>query len=184
MALPSSGPISLNDMNTDRGIASGTQIDLATAGNAYGVSYTTNGSNDLQFFEFYGLSITTPAPTPAPTPPPTPPPTPAPTPAPLTITNSGVTCFGAVGSFTSTIAGGSGTYDWIAIATSPADASNAVNGISGTRYAASPNPYQWSNISNGTYYVAVKDSDGTVTVQTLTVTVSCTTPAPTPPSQV
>jgi hypothetical protein len=57
MALPTSGPISLNDMNTDRGIASGTQIDLASAGTAYSVSYTTNGSNDLQFLEFYGKSI-------------------------------------------------------------------------------------------------------------------------------
>ena len=51
MALPSSGPISMDDMNTDRGIASGTQIDLATAGNVYGVSYLTNGSNYLEFFE-------------------------------------------------------------------------------------------------------------------------------------
>ena len=63
MALPSSGPISMNDMNTDRGIASGTQIDLAAAGTAYSVSYATNGTNDLQFFEFYGLSIG-PPPTP------------------------------------------------------------------------------------------------------------------------
>jgi hypothetical protein len=58
MALPSSGPISMADMNTDRGISATTQIDLASAGSAYGVSYTTNGSNDLQFFEFYGLSTT------------------------------------------------------------------------------------------------------------------------------
>jgi len=68
MALPAVGnPISMNDMNTDRGIASGTQIDLATAGNAYGVSYLTNGSNYLEFFEFYGKSVgggtTTAAPT-------------------------------------------------------------------------------------------------------------------------
>jgi hypothetical protein len=53
----------MNDMNTDRFIASGTQIDLATAGTAYSVSYATNGSNDLQFSEFYGAS-TGPAPTP------------------------------------------------------------------------------------------------------------------------
>ena len=65
MALQSSGPISMNDMNTDRGIASGTQIDLATAGTAYSVSYATDGSNDLQFFEFYGKSAGTP---PSPTP--------------------------------------------------------------------------------------------------------------------
>jgi len=68
MALPSSGPISMNDMNTDRGIASGTQINLATAGTAYSVSYATDGSNDLQFFEFYGKSVGAPTP-PTPTPP-------------------------------------------------------------------------------------------------------------------
>jgi hypothetical protein len=58
MALPASGQISMDNMNTDRGIASGTQIDLATAGTAYSVSYNTSGTNDLQFSEFYGLSIT------------------------------------------------------------------------------------------------------------------------------
>lgn len=59
MALPASGPISMNDMNTDRGIASGTQIDLAAAGTAYFISYNTSGTNDLRFSEFYGASATT-----------------------------------------------------------------------------------------------------------------------------
>jgi hypothetical protein len=54
MAIPSSGEISMNLFNTDRGIASGTQIDLAAAGTAYAVSYTTDGSNDLQMLEFRG----------------------------------------------------------------------------------------------------------------------------------
>jgi hypothetical protein len=62
----------MNDMNTDRGIASGTQIDLAAAGTAYSVSYNTAGTNQLGMDEFYGRSIATP-----PTPPPTPPPPPA-----------------------------------------------------------------------------------------------------------
>jgi hypothetical protein len=57
MALPSSGPISMNDMNTDRGIPSGTEISLSVAGSAYGVSYTTDGTNDLQFLEFYGKFV-------------------------------------------------------------------------------------------------------------------------------
>ena len=64
MALQVSGPISMNDMNTDRAIASGTQIDLASAGTAYSVSYATNGSDDLQFSEFYGKSAGAP-PTPS-----------------------------------------------------------------------------------------------------------------------
>ncbi len=34
MALPASGEISFNLFNTDRGIASGTQVDMAAAGTA------------------------------------------------------------------------------------------------------------------------------------------------------
>ena len=37
MALPQSGPISMDQMNTDRGIASGTRIDLDAAAIAYGM---------------------------------------------------------------------------------------------------------------------------------------------------
>ena len=71
MAIPASGEISFNLFNTDRGIASGTQVDIATAATAYGVSYTTNGSNDININEFYGKSVGGgggPGPTP-PTPP-------------------------------------------------------------------------------------------------------------------
>jgi len=92
---------------------------------------------------------------------------------PLSIANSGVTCFGNVGSFTSTISGGSGTYSRIVIATSQANASNAV--VNGPYNSVSSNPYSWSNISNGTWYVAVMDSNGTVSVQNTGVVVNCTT---------
>jgi hypothetical protein len=57
MPLPASGQISMNDMNTDRGIASGTQIDLAAAAIVYSVSYTTDGTNQLGMDEFYNKSI-------------------------------------------------------------------------------------------------------------------------------
>ena len=76
MALQVSGQISMNDMNIDRGIPSATQINLATAGTAYGVSYNTIGTDDLKFSEFYGLSV--PSPTP-------------PSPPPLSITPTRVT---------------------------------------------------------------------------------------------
>ena len=56
MSIPSTGEISMNLFNTDRGIASGTRIDLAAAGTAYAVSYTTDGTNDLQMAEFRGKS--------------------------------------------------------------------------------------------------------------------------------
>lgn len=91
MAIPASGEISFNLFNTDRSLTSGTQVDMAAAGTAYSVSYTTDGSNDLKMDEFYGKSAgTTPAPTTAPptsapttAPPTTPPPTASPpTPAP------------------------------------------------------------------------------------------------------
>jgi hypothetical protein len=82
MALPSTGEISFNLFNTDRNIASGTQVDMDTAAIAYGIPTKPHGMD-----EFRGRGTGTP-PTPAPpTPaPPTPaPPTPAPpTPAPPT----------------------------------------------------------------------------------------------------
>ena len=78
MAIPASGEISFNLFNTDRSIASATLVDMAAAGSAYGVSYATNGSNQLGMDEFYGKSAGgTPAPTTAPpttAPPPPPPP--------------------------------------------------------------------------------------------------------------
>jgi hypothetical protein len=52
MALPPSGPISMDNMNTDRSIASGTQIDLDTAAIAYSIPTKPHGMD-----EFYGLSI-------------------------------------------------------------------------------------------------------------------------------
>lgn len=66
MALPSSGQITMNDMNTDRGISSGTQIDLASAGTAYSVSYNILGTDQLGMDEFYGRSIAAPPPPPPP----------------------------------------------------------------------------------------------------------------------
>ena len=56
MPIPASGEISMNLFNTDRNIASGTEINLAAAGTAYAVSYTTDGNNDLQMLEFRGKS--------------------------------------------------------------------------------------------------------------------------------
>lgn len=66
MALPSSGQISFQQFNTDRGLTATAQIDMASAGTAYGVSYATNGTNQLGMDEFYGKSIgTSPPPPPA-----------------------------------------------------------------------------------------------------------------------
>lgn len=95
--------------------------------------------------------------------------------APLLISNGSVTCIGNLGTFTSTFSGGSGTYSYTAIADSQANASNAVQGISGTRYAVTGNTYEWASIANGTYYVAVMDSLGTVSVQNTPVVINCTT---------
>ncbi len=95
--------------------------------------------------------------------------------APLLVSNGSITCIGNLGTFTSTFSGGSGTYSYTAIADSQANASNAVQGISGTRYAVTGNTYEWASIANGTYYVAVLDSVGTVSVQNTPVVINCTT---------
>jgi hypothetical protein len=95
--------------------------------------------------------------------------------APLLVSNGSVTCIGDLGTFTSTFSGGSGTYSYTAIADSQANASNAVQGMGGTRYAVTGNTYEWASIANGTYYVAVLDSVGTVSVQNTPVVINCTT---------
>lgn len=61
MALPASGPISMDNMNTDRSIASGTQIDLDTAAIAYSIPTKPHGMD-----EFYGLGSGAPPPPPPP----------------------------------------------------------------------------------------------------------------------
>jgi hypothetical protein len=50
MSLQSSGPISFEDLNTDRGIGATTQLDLNTAAIAYGIGDTPPHRMD----EFYG----------------------------------------------------------------------------------------------------------------------------------
>jgi len=55
MALPSSGPISFQDFNSDRALALSSPIDMAHAADFYGVSYDLFG-NSLGMDEFYGLS--------------------------------------------------------------------------------------------------------------------------------
>jgi hypothetical protein len=101
----------------------------------------------------------------------------------LSVAQSTVTCTNDTGAFTSTASGGTGTYDWIAIASTQANAISYVNGVGGTRYAMSTNPYNWSGIGNGTWYIAVKDSSGataygTVVVACSTTTTTTTTAAP------
>jgi hypothetical protein len=51
MALPTSGPISFADLNTDRGIAATTQVDLRAAALSYG--FVTPDSMD----EFYNVPL-------------------------------------------------------------------------------------------------------------------------------
>jgi len=92
----------------------------------------------------------------------------------LSVAQSTVTCTNDTGAFTSTASGGTGTYDWIAIASTQANAISYVNGVGGTRYAMSTNPYNWSGIGNGTWYIAVKDSSGATAYGTVVVACSTT----------
>jgi hypothetical protein len=77
--LQTTGPISLNDLNTNRNIPSGTQIDLDTAAIAYGIPAKPHGMD-----EFYGKGQGAPSPSPNVTPSVTPSPnvTPSVTPSP------------------------------------------------------------------------------------------------------
>ena len=172
MPIPvkSSGPISFSEISAGVSSAGGTAS--TSFANLSRQAYAITGESRFlipdKFTDFEYVTTTTTTSTTTTT-------TTTTTLPPLTITNSGVTCYGVLGSFYSTIGGGSGTYTYIAIATSQANADNAVRGISGTRYSVSSNPYLWNNVSNGTYYVAVMDSAGTVTVQGVSVTINCTT---------
>jgi len=56
MALTSSGEISFADLNQELGNNAGTEIDFETAAQTLGVSFQTNGSDPIEFDEFYGLS--------------------------------------------------------------------------------------------------------------------------------
>jgi hypothetical protein len=75
MALPQTGELNFNLFNTDRGIASGTAVDMDAAAIAYGIPTRPHGMD-----EFYGRSAS--GPPPPPTPPPPTPPTPTPPPPP------------------------------------------------------------------------------------------------------
>ena len=109
------------------------------------------------------------------------PPPPPPPPIALSITNGSVTCSSG-GNFTSTLSGGSGTYTYVAIDTSQANVSNAIQGFSGTRTTPSGgSSHSWISLADGTYYTAVMDSNGTYSVQTTSVTVSCAGAPPPPP---
>ena len=99
----------------------------------------------------------------------------------LSVAQGTVTCTNDKGAFTSTASGGSGTYSWIAIDTTQANAIAAVNGSGGTRYAITGNTYNWSNIGNGTWYIAIKDSLDDTAFGTVVVACSTTTTTTTEP---
>ena len=95
--------------------------------------------------------------------------------APVTITNSAVTCNGIVGSFTSTVTGGTGAYQYIAYADTEENVNALIQVSGGGRRNLYPNPYQWTDIPNGTWYIAAMDSDGVIGVQYVPVVVNCVT---------
>jgi hypothetical protein len=99
-------------------------------------------------------------------------------PAGLVVTNGSITCSGGTGGWRSTFSGGSGTYTNVAYADSQANAAIWVNGgTSGTgvmhALVLGETYYDWSNVSDGTWWVAVKDSNGTISVQNISVVVNC-----------
>jgi len=101
---------------------------------------------------------------------------------PLVITNGGVTCSGTTGSFTSSFSGGTGTYVFVAIADSPANAATCVaGGACGTggfrvTLAGGATSHNFSGMANtNLWYTAVRDSLPQTSVQPTAVTINCTT---------
>ena len=102
---------------------------------------------------------------------------------PLTITNGAVTCVSNDGQFTSTFSGGSGTYVAVAYDTSQANAADLVaDGVGGSGQGfyttmIMGSSYQFTGVPdrNGLqyWYTAVRDSNGTVSVQSTGIQVSC-----------
>ena len=56
MPLPSSGPLSAADLNTELGNNFNDTIDFLNAAEDFAVSFTTDGTNPIDMYEFYGLS--------------------------------------------------------------------------------------------------------------------------------
>ena len=96
---------------------------------------------------------------------------------PLVVTNGAVTCTTITGAWRSSFTGGNGVYSFVAYADSQANAAIAVNGGAGSRVTLGSGAtyYDWTGIANGTWYVAVKTSDGGISVQNTPVVVNCTT---------
>ena len=100
---------------------------------------------------------------------------------PLVISNGGVTCSGATGSFTSSFTGGTGTYTFVAIADSQANAATCVaGGACGTggfrvTLGGGATSHNFSGIANGNWYTAVRDTLPQTSVQNTAVSVNCTT---------
>ena len=57
MPLPSSGTISTDDLNEELGNVAETAIDFESAADSFGVVYETDGTDPIEFDEFYGLSL-------------------------------------------------------------------------------------------------------------------------------
>jgi hypothetical protein len=98
---------------------------------------------------------------------------------PLQINQSGAGCSGGAGTVTSTMTGGTGTYTAIAYDNYQSNAAILVNGGAGSglgqRLTSPTNPNVWTSIPNGTWYFAVKDSGGGISVNNMPVVISCGT---------
>jgi hypothetical protein len=101
---------------------------------------------------------------------------------PLTITNSAVTCSGTQGSFTSTFSGGSGNYVTAALDTNQSTLITLINSGTGgsvdsriVYLTTGATSQEWTSVANGTWYVAVKDSNSAFVFQATGVVVNCTT---------
>ena len=82
--------------------------------------------------------------------------------------------FNGQGRVTANFSGGTGSYTWAALGTSEADAIACVNnsGCSQRFTVVGSSSFAWTSLSNGPYYVAVLDNNGSLGLSGL-ATVSC-----------
>lgn len=95
--------------------------------------------------------------------------------APVTFTATPSCVSGSGQIFVNGYSGGNGIFEWIAIGDSQASAISQVTGSFGSRYAAGFS-YLFTDLSDGNYYVALRDSAGNIGVTpNVGISISCAT---------
>jgi hypothetical protein len=143
-------------------ITSGTRVNTKSGGQTCTTTTTTSTTSSTSSTTTSSTTTTTTLPS-------------------LVVSNGSVSCSGTTGSFRASFSGGTGTYVYVAIADSQANAATCVAGGScgtgGFRVTLGGGDtfYDFSGITNQTWYTAVRDSLPQTSVQNTGVSINCTT---------